>query len=192
MGKEKLPLTNYVEQRLEESYALPSFDRFRKHVEPLGLKARGDVLIIGPGDMAEELVLIEPYVVSGTITSITTLGSVPVICRLKDFWRKIWPYEIEPEVLGFSFGVFFDDNPDRRFDTIMFIGITSGNLKGKLTELATRLNPGGRAYLTINCLNSPPVAIPNIDGCSVKFIPNIPTNPNYDTIPFYFGVVIEK
>ena len=57
--------------------------------------------------------------------------------------------------------------------------------------LAKQLKPGGHLYVTINAFE-PPNPVPQIDDATIEIIPNIPPNADYDLIPNYYGVVIEK
>ena len=188
MVKERLPITEVVEGVCDHSFGVFSLDRFREHIKPLNIEAKGDVLIIGPGELMEEVALIEPEIAAGQVSSVTMIGSNPVL-----FGRVIETagrYNTRFERDGISWGQHFDANKNLLYDVIIYIGTISPHLQEKLKEFSAHLRPKGRLYLTVNGL--PPHELPELNHCRVKVIPNIPTNPNYDLIPVYFGVVVEK
>jgi len=181
MSAEILPVTSYLDKK-------GIFKGYKKHIEKLGVKARGEVLIIGPGQ--QEVAVIESAISKGEVGGITLIGENPTflepvltICRQN--------YRVPIVANALSFGTFFDVNPSRTFDTILYFG-RPGNqhLEDLLKELATRLNSSGTAYLTIN--GQCPSFTPIIPESQLKIIRRIPPNPNYDTIPEYYGVVLHK
>lgn len=184
--KEDLPITKFVSIQCEKS-TIYSLNRFREHVAPLKINARGNILIVGPGEMMEELAIIEPEVSEGIVTSITTIGSSPVI--LEETMRLARSYNVKFEhAVGFLAQLFTTNN-EISYDTILFIG-NSGFYPNDLKELTRHLNPKGRIYLTIN--GEPPEEMPVIDGCHIQIIRDIPTNPNYNIYSNYFGIVVTK
>lgn len=165
--------------------------KYRKHLEPLGIKAKGDVLIIGAGPLMEEIGVIEQDMANGDVRGIHLVGGdcFATLEMLQCLWPSNYPKisRFEPS----SYQQFFQSKPDLSFDTIMFIGILLFQPAKTLSDLATRLNRGGRLYATVNYRNSLPASL-EIPNCDVRIIPKIPTHPNYDIIPNYYGVVVNK
>jgi hypothetical protein len=186
--KEALPITSVVESICDSSCGAFSLEDFREHVAPLKIEAKGEVLIIGPGLFAEEFALIEPQIAAGLVERVVMIDTnrtfaQTVIERAGECGTEI---NIYPK----SVYSFFDSNKTAEFDTIIFIGTISRNLFEKIDELPTYLRSGGRLYLTVN--GRLPRELPELEGCRVEVIPDIPPNPNYDWVPNYFGVVVKK
>jgi len=166
------------------------FERYRSHAEPLQLKARGNVLIIGPGEFFEELALIEQYITNNQVQNIKIIGTNGMNADLvmEQFHNH---YKIPIEVSGSSYGYVFDTKPELTFDTIIYLGTPLSEPQDTFNYLAEHLNIGGKAYFTVNAFQLPEPT-PEVKNCSIKIIDNIPTNPNYHMVDFYYGVVIEK
>ncbi|MFH0943119.1 MAG: hypothetical protein V1810_03010 [Candidatus Beckwithbacteria bacterium] len=183
-----LPLTSIV-SRLR-SIGFPPFTDFQNHIKPLDIKASGEVMIIGAGDWLEEVALLEPKIIDGSIQSLTLIGTakslaIPII----DVFNK--NYQISMKIDGTSYGTYFDNNPNQLFDTIIFIGATMLHPTDSLTYLAKQLKPSGNLYVTINSRNIPNLPL-QIQNCTVKIIPDIPPSPDYNDFPQYYGVVIKR
>jgi len=177
-----LPVTAYL-----TSWGI--FERYQEHVKKLEVTARGDVLIIGPG--LQEIGLIEPAISRGDVRSLTLIGENPISLEpILTICRENHPIPLEASSL--SLGMFFDFNPSKTFDTIMYLGRPKSlHFEELLRELATHLNPMGGAYLTMNYFpDLPPV--PTIPGCQLEILPEMPPNPNYDDLGRYLGVVLHK
>lgn len=164
--------------------------RYKKHLEPLGIKAKGDVLIIGAGPLMEEIGVIEQEIANGGIRGIYLVGGdcFATLEMLQSLWPSNYP---KISRSGLSYQQFFESKPDLSFDTIMFIGAPLLQTAKTLSNLASRLNHGGRLYATVNYRNSLPASL-KIPNCDTHVIFEIPTNPNYDWIPNYYGVVVSK
>ena len=181
MGAETLPVRMYLDQR-------GLFSPYQRHVEMLNVTAKGKVLIIGPG--LEEIAIIEPAISNGDVEEMILVGENPLFLESALAVYRA-NYHIPMQVLGLSFGAFFDANPSETFDTITYFG-RCGNqhLEELLGELATRLNPLGKAYLTIN--GQPPFLISGAPRYQLTVVPDIPPNSNYDILPDYYGVVLQR
>ena len=188
VAKENLPITRVVESVCRQSCGSFSLNRFREHVAPLEIQAKGDVLIIGAGELMEEVAIIEPEIAAGSVKSVTLIGSRPVLAnRAIEAARD---YDANLAIEPISYGMYFNDDNSPTFDTMIFVGTVSSHLPEKLEYLSAPLRPAGRLYLTVN--GRSPLSLDELPGCRARVINNIPSNPNYDIIPDYFGVVVEK
>jgi len=189
MSKESDYPMNQVVERLYRC-GFSDFNKYRKHAEPLQLQAQGQVLIIGPGEFFEELALIEKDIANNRVKNIKIIGTngINAFQVMQQFHDS---YKIPIDVSGSSYGQMFDNKPELIFDTILFLGTPLSHAQDTLNYLAGHLNVGGKAYFTVNAFKSPEPP-PEVKDCSIKIIDNIPTNPNYNWVPYYYGVVIEK
>ena len=167
-----------------------NFKEYRRHIEPLDLKAKGDVLIIGPSPFGEELIAIEPAIAEGQVKSLTLLGAADMY-----YGAFKTSYDTPITVSGTSYGAFFDGatregQPQQKFDTILDLGTFLNHPVETIKDLAEQLAPLGCLFMTVN--GRLPRQTLEITDCQVRIIPNIPLNPNYPYPPGYYGVAVEK
>jgi hypothetical protein len=181
--REKYPATRWCgEQKIA---------RYKEHVNPLNIKAKGDVLIIGAGVDMEEIGVIEQEIVKGEINNICLIGGECFI--MLDGLLSMLPNNY-PKISNkrSTYQNFFVDNPNVNFDTIMFLGTHSLHNE-TVTELASHLNKEGKLYFTVNYIAEEEVPTQiKVANCKVNVLPSIPSNPNYNWVPNYYGVVVEK
>lgn len=188
MANERLPIAQFIEAVGSHSNGVFSLDRFRNHVAPLGIEAKGDVLIIGPGEMMEEVAVIEPAIAGGKVKSVSLIGSFPALI---DSATQIASkkYHMKFHHLPGYLAQYLDANPRKAYDTMIFIG--NNTLPTLLlAAIADHLKPKGHLYLTVNRQFSGQLLA--VTGCRVELIPGIPKNPNHDWREDYFGIVISK
>jgi hypothetical protein len=190
MSKEyPLPM-NQVVERLYHNIAY-DFNEYRTHAQPLEIQARGSVLIIGPGEFFEELVLIEQDLVDKKVDHIMIIGYKEINSAdpvLEQFNKN---YHIPIEISWDFYYQLFDAQPQLMFDTIIFLGAPLSDPLNTFNYLSEHLTVGGTAYFTVNVFHLPEL-ITNVSNFQTKLIENLPSHPFYNLIGFYYGAIIER
>lgn len=165
-NKENLPFSEFVERFCENSLNTFSLERYMAHVDPLGIQARGKVLIIGSGPATEEVIVIEPDLERGNVTSLELINGDPMYIERAyklGKWPKGYP---RFSTNGLSYRDLVEMNPRPQFDTIMFIGTPMSDPYGSLDALSQLFEHGGSLYVTVD--GRLPEPKPEIEGCSVQ------------------------
>lgn len=163
------------------------FQRYKEHVDSIGLSYHGDVMAIGPG--GEEMALLEEAIQSGEVTGVT----VSSLCHPGHLMLGLLS-DINPLVpvvnTGMPWSTFFHAEPGCRFGTITFLGmVNTEDLPEVIGEFVSHLTDDGQVFITANYRTAPPEK-PSVPGAMVEFFPAVPSNPNYEGL--YCGMAVRR